>query len=264
MLFRKCGCLVGPENRIFWKLISVDRKKRLWLWKWISVPIFTSNEFQREREREGEACTHQRRSHALSSSLLRSQAPAPSIAISRHRLRSHLRADRARSWLTLRKIKPSIAISPSRRSRSCEAARCFVRLRSMVWSSDWSLQSTAPSNPVERQASIWVCLFLLLFQTPKNIFRKIFENAIKHMKTFSFPENGIFSGNAFTRTKHSLNISIHFQTLLKFTANLRHTNAFTRTKHSLNISIQFQTLLKFTANLRGQFTMGHLLFLNIE
>ena len=24
------------------------------------------------------------------------------------------------------------------------------------------------------------------------------------MKTFSFPENGIFSGNAFTRTKHSL------------------------------------------------------------
>ena len=27
----------------------------------------------------------------------------------------------------------------------------------------------------------------------------------KHMKTFSFPENRIFSGNDFTRTKHSLN-----------------------------------------------------------
>ena len=37
----------------------------------------------------------------------------------------------------------------------------------------------------------WVCLFLLLFQTPENIFRKIFENATKHMKTFSFPENSI-------------------------------------------------------------------------
>ena len=28
----------------------------------------------------------------------------------------------------------------------------------------------------------------------------------KHMKTFSFPENRIFSGNGFTRTKHSLNM----------------------------------------------------------
>ena len=56
MLFRKCGCLVGLENRIFRKLISVDqKKKRLWLRKWISVPIFTSNEFQRERERERES-----------------------------------------------------------------------------------------------------------------------------------------------------------------------------------------------------------------
>ena len=28
MLFWKCGCLVGPENRIFWKLIFVDKKKK--------------------------------------------------------------------------------------------------------------------------------------------------------------------------------------------------------------------------------------------
>ena len=35
------------------------------------------------------------------------------------------------------------------------------------------------------------CLFLLLFQTPENIFRKIFWNATKHMKTFSFLENSI-------------------------------------------------------------------------
>ena len=48
------------------------------------------------------------------------------------------------------------------------------------------------------------CLFLLFFQTSENIFWKIFWNATKHMKTFSFLENEIFSGNAFTRTKHSL------------------------------------------------------------
>ena len=40
-------------------------------------------------------------------------------------------------------------------------------------------------------------------QTPENIFQKIFWNATKHWKIFSFPENSI-SGKYFTRTKHSL------------------------------------------------------------
>ena len=35
-------------------------------------------------------------------------------------------------------------------------------------------------------------------QTPELIFRKMNFVADKHMKTFSFPENRIFSGNAFT------------------------------------------------------------------
>ena len=78
MLFRKCGCLVGPENRIFRKLISVDQKKKKALttemnfrsyfhFKWIP-----ERERERERERKGEARTHQRRLHAPSSSSLRS------------------------------------------------------------------------------------------------------------------------------------------------------------------------------------------------
>ena len=46
-------------------------------------------------------------------------------------------------------------------------------------------------------------------QTSENIFRNIFWNATKHMKTFYFLENSIsekylFSGNTFTRTKRSL------------------------------------------------------------
>ena len=40
-------------------------------------------------------------------------------------------------------------------------------------------------------------------QTPENIFQKIFWNATKHWKIFSFPENSV-SGKYFTRTKHSL------------------------------------------------------------
>ena len=40
-------------------------------------------------------------------------------------------------------------------------------------------------------------------QTPENTFQKIFWNATKHWKIFSFPENSI-SEKYFTRTKHSL------------------------------------------------------------
>ena len=203
MLFQKCGYLVGPENRIFRKLIFVDPKKKAlttemnfrsyFHFKWIP---------ERERERE-------RRTHSPSSSPLRSQAPAPSIVIWDRDLtllsRSRLRAvDRDLIFAQIAigasfcEIASSIMISPSRRSRSREAAQCFARSRSTTWSSNWNSQSTAPSNPVKRQASIWVlfvlfwiCLFLLLFQTLENIFRKICENATKHMKIFSFPKNSI-------------------------------------------------------------------------
>ena len=34
-----------------------------------------------------------------------------------------------------------------------------------------------------------ICVFLLPFQTPENIFRKFFWNATKHMETFSFSGN---------------------------------------------------------------------------
>ena len=58
-------------------------------------------------------------------------------------------------------------------------------------------------------------------QTSENIFRKFFWNAPKHMKTFSFPENSIsgkylFSGNAFTRTKRSLNVKVSWNNTVRF------------------------------------------------
>ena len=67
-----------------------------------------------------------------------------------------------------------------------------------------AVRSRPSSNPVTSLSSffsqfdrIWwfffsgFCLFLLLFQTPENIFQNFFLNATKHMKTFSFPENSI-------------------------------------------------------------------------
>ena len=174
--FRKCGCLVGPKNRIFRKLISVDPKKKAlttemnfrsyFHFKWIP---------ERERERERE---RKREKHARTSTV-----------------RTHQSAPFARTELQSVPFVSTSAVNHDPRSWSRKVARCFARSRSTAQSSDWSSRSTALSNPVERWASIWVlsvffwvCLFLLLFQRPENIFRKIFWNATKHMKTFSFPE----------------------------------------------------------------------------
>ena len=111
------------------------------------------------------------------------------------------------AWKRRRKTQPRktqfatlIAISPSRdravvrsrswsRSRLREIRRIEIVINSMI------------SRSVDRNRwwfFSWVCLFLLLFQTSENIFRKIFWNATKHIETFSF------SGKRFTATKHSL------------------------------------------------------------
>ena len=59
MLFRKCGCLVGLENRIFRKSISVDRKKyalttEIHFRSYFHFKWFPEREREREREREEE------------------------------------------------------------------------------------------------------------------------------------------------------------------------------------------------------------------
>ena len=190
---RKCRCLVGPENRIFRKLISVDRKKKAltmemnfrsyFHFKWIP-------ERERERAREGEARTHQSASFACTE--LQSAPFASTNTVNRD-------------------LAPSIAISPLRRSRSREAARCFARLRSMVRSSDWSSRSTVPSNLVERQSGFCSCFSgfvfsFFFFKHQKIFFRKFLKmqpNTWKHFpfRKIAFLENGIFSENAFTDRK---------------------------------------------------------------
>ena len=74
MLFRKWGCLVGPENSIFWKLKSVDpKKKSLWPRKCFYTSIFPSKHFRKMRERERESA----RAHERRRSSPRSRALAP-------------------------------------------------------------------------------------------------------------------------------------------------------------------------------------------
>ena len=261
MLFRKWGCLVGPENSIFRKLKSVDPKKmplttEIILHFYFPFKVFPENFTKRERARARE----RRRNIPVSSTItgelrapvradLASSSPTTAIrdrdrrfARSCHRSRSREDRDRAvarsrrrsRSWSReiaikgaisrsverdlavarsrcwsrsrLREIALLIAISPSRdragsRSRSREAVDRDLakkaRSRSTTRLSDWIGRRWWFFSGLWL-VFFWICVFLLLFQTPENIFRKIFWNATKHMETFSF------SGKRFTATKHSL------------------------------------------------------------
>ena len=171
MLFRKCGCLVGPENRIFRKLISVDWKKKA-LTTEMNFRSYFHFKWIPEREREKHARTHQ--SAPFARTKLQSVPFARTSAVD-HDLRSqsHLRVGR-----DLAK-QSGASRDPNRRRGHQTGAREAPRRRTL--------------SSVERQSGFCPCFLGLsfpcsIFQTPENIFRKIFWNTIKHMKTFSFPE----------------------------------------------------------------------------
>ena len=140
-----------------------------------------SGERERERERAKGRSTHApapfARTELQSAPFVSTSAVnrdlAPSIAISpSRRSRSTHRFARLRS--TLREIAPSIAISPSRRSRSREVARCFARSRLMARSSERSSRSIALSNPVERQSRFCPCFSGFVFSFFFSKYQKIF------------------------------------------------------------------------------------------
>ena len=109
MLFRKWGCLVGPENSIFRKLKSVDPKKKAFDHRNAFTLLFSlqsiSGKWERERERERVRARERRRSSPGS------RAPAP-VRDRELQLQSEIAIDG--------EIAPSIAIS--RRRRDCDRA----------------------------------------------------------------------------------------------------------------------------------------------
>ena len=88
----------------------------------------------------------------------------------------------ARDRAVDRDLRRDLAIAISDRSRSRAVAS------SRRWSRDRAGE-IAISNRDRWWYFSWVCVFLFLFQTPENIFRKIFWNATKHGKIFSFSGN---------------------------------------------------------------------------
>ena len=193
-LFRMFGC--------HGKWLPVDQYFHLWprndfLPSFSLQSISGKRERERERERESARVREEKKPNSQSDDCrwtLSSRWRQSPVRRSPRRSRSRdRRRDLAKRRLQsrLREIAQLIAISPSTE----------IAINGAIsWRVD---REIAPSRAcaVDREIAIsdrnrwwyfsWVCLFLLLFQTSENIFRKIFWNATKHMKTFSFPENSI-------------------------------------------------------------------------
>ena len=161
MLFRKWGCLVGPENSILRKLKSVDRKKKpltteIVLHFYFPFKVFPENERERERAR------------------------ARSIAISRPRSRrrwsrSPVRVRDLQSAIPRRRwsrspvrnlATPLIAISPL---RDHDRRRDLAKIAISDWS--WSSRSRTRSSPLARTRARSLSL--------SHIFRKCFKGKIE-------------------------------------------------------------------------------------
>ena len=146
----KPTCLAVTENDIFRKMTSGWLIFSPLTRKWFSPLIFTSNHVRKKRERERER--ERERSRRIEIAIDSAISRTTMFVRSRRRSRSRERRDRA----------GEITISD--------------RDRWWFFSGLWLV-------------FFWICVFLLLFQTPENIFRKIFWNATKHMEKFSFSGN---------------------------------------------------------------------------
>ena len=251
MLFRKWGCLVGSENSIFRKLKSVDPKKKpltteIILHFYFPFKVFLENFTQRERARARESLHNP--TIAISPTNIpvavdRDLAIARSCRWSRSRLRE-IAPDRDRDRrrdLTKRRSRDLVC----RRERKIrDRDRRFARSRRRSRSREEGEITIAPSiaiSPSQDRAVdrnrrrghrtgfvvvddffsglwlvfFWICVFLLLFQTPENIFRKFFWNATKHhgniflFRKLAFPENMYFPENVLQQPNTALSLYRH-------------------------------------------------------
>ena len=125
MLFRKWGCLVGPENSIFRKLKSVDRKKmslttEIDLHFYFPFKAFPENERGRES-----ACVRERRS------VKRDLVVARSRRWSRSRLRE-IAPDRDRDQRWERKIRDRDMSYVGREIREEDSSRKIARFERKI------------------------------------------------------------------------------------------------------------------------------------
>ena len=201
MLFQKWGCLVGPENSIFRKLKSVDRKKialttEIILHFHFHFKVFSEKERERERERESACARGEDQSAPISSPREDKTSPTTAIDASRDRAVDRDLAFARSRWIEIaidgaisrsrhRKIATLIAISPSQ-DRASEIAIS------------------------DRDRVFWICVFLSSFPNTRKYFP---ENFLKcnqtHRNIFlfrklTFPKNMYFSENVLQQPNTAL------------------------------------------------------------
>ena len=204
----KPACLVATENKIFRISSSCWPKFTPLTRKWICTLIFTSIHFQKKRERERERReSPDRREREEEETSLRSHRS--SIAI----------VDRA-ACRTIAPISPPISPSPrdfifSSAMRSQFDRIWWIFLLGFVsFVNECGIDSLCASLRLRKCMENWVCkaFSVKMFEWTKHrnwfsVKRILWQtNTWKHFlfRKIAFSENRIFSGNAFTRTKHSL------------------------------------------------------------
>ena len=247
--FRKCF----SGNGDVWLVRKIEfsenwfpltQKKWLWLQKSFYTFIFTSKYFQRERERESKHAIVDDRAPIQSDDCRRTLSSSPC------RSRELQSDDRnPRSWLTLREIAPSIAISQHQSRSSClrkiaiSRRRSRSRLReiatSIAISPSWvravdrdqrrGRRTGAREVPCHRtQSSVdrWWFFFWVFSEFCPCFARFVFSFFFsKHQKIF-FKKFFEMQSNTW---KHFLFRKIAFSKNKIFSKN-----TFTRTKHSLH------------------------------
>ena len=179
MLFWKWDCLVGLKNSIFWKLKSVDWKKKpltteIILHFYFPFKVFPENE--RERDRETERARDRDRTRSRNRIEI-------AIAPNRHRTgsRSHRISQSDRDCdRTGSRDQIEIAIAPDRECRRRNLAKIAI----------------SPSLDRDRRRGLGygLCFFEFVFsfffsKHQKIFFGKFFETQPNTMETFSFSGN---------------------------------------------------------------------------
>ena len=207
--------------RLFWvKMISRNHfhpyvwlsRKMIFSGKWFPVdqyfhlwpgndflPSFSLQNFFGKRKRERERARARERGEETEQSvdLQAASISSPSFRWRRSPVRAlgGVISRRSRSRAIARSRSRDRAVASSHlRSRSTARDHAVARSRSRAVASSrrWSRDRVGEIAISDRDHwwyFSWVCVFLFLFQTPENIFRKIFWNATKHGKIFSFSGN---------------------------------------------------------------------------
>ena len=241
MLFRKWGCLVGPENSIFRKMKSVDPKNVPLTTEMLLHFHFTFKGFP-ENERERERARARRRSSGIasSSSSPRSRSTARSrrrsrsreegeIAIRRDRDLGSLRAviaisDRDRAVIA---IAIQIAIAPSIAMKDRDrAVSAVIAISDRDLGSRWRVCRTENISGIKDffflGCGLWLVFSDLCFPSSFPNTRKYFsENFLKCNQThgniflfrkLAFSKNMYFLENVLQQPNTAL-VTLYFQTV---------------------------------------------------